>query len=443
MGNHAIVASRVVAFTSVLALAAGAMAQPAFMDLGAGHDSSAASAIDPSGAVIVGYIAQTASDPGSPVKWTADGTWVSLPLTSDYWAGGASGISADGQTVAGTVYDATSYHAARPAIWSAQGLTVLPTITGAPPFLPMGPWAVTYGMSGNGATLYGYGPPASGPTWIDHAFRWTAATGTRDLGTLTQSPSGTYSAYSYGASADGSVIVGKSDVGVPTGPGSVSVVQHGFRWTAQGGMQDLGALPGAMSSGANAISADGAVIVGWSSLSGTALGAHAVKWVGGGAAQDLGLPGEFQGATAYVITPNGQVIAGTGTLAGSSTRHILVWSDAGVTDVNQYLASLGVDLGGLTLNVPGGISADGRVLVGTGMLNGKKHAWLIRLGITPCNADLNDDGVADQGDIDYLINVVAGGENPAGIDPDFNGDGVADQGDVDALVNVVAGGACP
>ncbi|MFA6046015.1 MAG: hypothetical protein WC718_13615 [Phycisphaerales bacterium] len=61
----------------------------------------------------------------------------------------------------------------------------------------------------------------------------------------------------------------------------------------------------------------------------------------------------------------------------------------------------------------------------------------------PCDPDVNQDGNADQGDVDYLLNVVAGGENPTGIDPDFNQDGNVDQGDVDALVNVIAGGACP
>jgi hypothetical protein len=60
-----------------------------------------------------------------------------------------------------------------------------------------------------------------------------------------------------------------------------------------------------------------------------------------------------------------------------------------------------------------------------------------------CDPDVNQDGNSDQGDIDYLINVVAGGENTTNIDPDFNRDGNVDQGDVDALINVVAGGACP
>ncbi|MBI1191043.1 MAG: hypothetical protein GC200_10235 [Tepidisphaera sp.] len=64
-------------------------------------------------------------------------------------------------------------------------------------------------------------------------------------------------------------------------------------------------------------------------------------------------------------------------------------------------------------------------------------------GVPYCDGDMNWDGVADQGDIDYLINVVAGGENSTRRDADFNHDGVVDQGDVDALINVVAGGECP
>jgi hypothetical protein len=45
--------------------------------------------------------------------------------------------------------------------------------------------------------------------------------------------------------------------------------------------------------------------------------------------------------------------------------------------------------------------------------------------------------------VTYLINVVGGGANPAGVDADFNGDGNADQDDVSALISVIAGGACP
>ena len=62
--------------------------------------------------------------------------------------------------------------------------------------------------------------------------------------------------------------------------------------------------------------------------------------------------------------------------------------------------------------------------------------------VAVCEPDVNQDGNADQGDIDYLINIIAGGSNPTGIDPDFNRDGNSDQGDIDSLVNAIAGGAC-
>lgn len=58
------------------------------------------------------------------------------------------------------------------------------------------------------------------------------------------------------------------------------------------------------------------------------------------------------------------------------------------------------------------------------------------------NSDLNDDGVSDQGDILYLIDVVAGSPDPNQIDPDLNQDGCVDQGDVDFLINIIAGGPC-
>jgi len=68
---------------------------------------------------------------------------------------------------------------------------------------------------------------------------------------------------------------------------------------------------------------------------------------------------------------------------------------------------------------------------------------LLGLALPNCDPDLNQDGNADQDDVGYLTNVIAGGENPSGRDPDFNRDGNADQDDVLALVDVIAGGPCP
>jgi hypothetical protein len=61
----------------------------------------------------------------------------------------------------------------------------------------------------------------------------------------------------------------------------------------------------------------------------------------------------------------------------------------------------------------------------------------------PCDPDFNQDGNANQDDVAYLVNVIAGGANPSGRNPDFNNDGNVDQDDYISLVNVVAGGVCP
>ena len=76
----------------------------------------------------------------------------------------------------------------------------------------------------------------------------------------------------------------------------------------------------------------------------------------------------------------------------------------------------------------------------TGYITSEARVFVVEAS---CDPDVNQDGNTDQTDIEYFINVVAGGPNPTGIDPDFNQDGNVDSGDTDALINVVAGGACP
>ncbi len=68
---------------------------------------------------------------------------------------------------------------------------------------------------------------------------------------------------------------------------------------------------------------------------------------------------------------------------------------------------------------------------------------LATVTVFDCCPDLTADGNVDQDDVNYLANVIAGGENPLGVDPDFNRDGNADQDDVLALINAVSGGGCP
>ncbi|MFA6045146.1 MAG: hypothetical protein WC718_09190 [Phycisphaerales bacterium] len=128
---------------------------------------------------------------------------------------------------------------------------------------------------------------------------------------------------------------------------------------------------------------------------------------------------------------------------GNNHEHAFVWSStsASAVDLHELLVA---SFPGYTDSQARGIDAAGNIygnanISGTGYIAVR---WA-PVGGNTCDPDLNQDGNADQGDIDYLVNVVAGGENPTGIDADFNQDGNVDQGDIDALINVVAGGDCP
>jgi glucose/arabinose dehydrogenase len=105
---------------------------------------------------------------------------------------------------------------------------------------------------------------------------------------------------------------------------------------------------------------------------------------------------------------------------------------------------LGADNHALARFVKGfGRDADGELYVLASTLLGPTGATgVVYKVVVMCDADFNADGNADQDDVAYLINVIAGGSNPTGRDPDFNRDGTADQDDTVALINAVAGGGC-
>ncbi|MFM6373314.1 MAG: hypothetical protein ACKPH1_05120 [Microcystis panniformis] len=70
---------------------------------------------------------------------------------------------------------------------------------------------------------------------------------------------GSFSSSANGVSADGSVVVGSSNIGNGN---------EAFRWTQATGMVGLGNLSGWNSSSASGVSADGSVVVGTASDSG-------------------------------------------------------------------------------------------------------------------------------------------------------------------------------
>jgi len=191
------------------------------------------------------------------------------------------------------------------------------------------PFSFVRDVSADGSTLVG----------VDsfRAFRWTAASGVQDLGTL----SNWSDSQATGVSADGEVVVGASFAG-----GVAPLFGQHFRWTPSGGMQSLGLPQGAIRL-STYVSADGAVVVGTVgaySQNDPSLSPRTFRWTSAGIVflQDHTIAGG--------VSADGSVVVGD--LGDGAFR----WTSAG------GLEDLGV-LGGVSSRVRG-VSADGSVLVG-------------------------------------------------------------------------------
>lgn len=212
-----------------------------------------------------------------------------------------------------------------------------------------GATSVASGVSGDGSTVVGSADASSG---FAHAFRWTSTGGLVDMGTF-----GGNSSTAYGASFDGSVIVGSSQVVA----GNTS---HAFRWTAAGGMVDLGTLFTTASnpqpqSGAFAVNRDGSVVVGYSQYMFGKKFEHAFRWTAAGGMVDLGsLGGLF--ARALAVNSDGSVVVGksTVTTTNGAPFHAFRW-----TTLTKSMTDLGT-LGGSS-SIASGVNADGTVVVGS------------------------------------------------------------------------------
>lgn len=191
-----------------------------------------------------------------------------------------------------------------------------------------------YGVSPEGSVVVGYGNSSLG----QQGFYWTPGSGMAAI-------ANTYTAY--GVSSNGSVVIG--DAYLPT--------REAFRWTSEGGMVGLGYLPGATKSGASAISANGAVVVGYSSVSYTQ--GEAFRWTISGGMVGLGdLPGGLTFSQAFGVSSDGSVIVGYGTSA--SGIEAFRWTSG------SGMVGLGDLAGGTFESNANAVSADGSVAVGYG-----------------------------------------------------------------------------
>jgi len=244
---------------------------------------------------------------------------------------------------------------------------------------PWGFMSRAYGVSGDGLTVVG---DAIAPDGRREAFRWTAATGMQSLRPPSEERSG--ESWARRTSWDGSVIVGHADgngmywtaqtgvtrIAPPSfertvyaldvsgdgntivGVGFVGETSQAYFFHPGEDLQFLGTMPGGDHTEADAVSADGRVIVG----AGHTVGEegsywHLTRWTADGSIEVLGtLTGTDGHTRANAVTADGSIIVGEA-FSPSSGYEGFRWTD------EQGFESLG----GFS---PSGISDDGSVVVG-------------------------------------------------------------------------------
>jgi probable HAF family extracellular repeat protein len=276
-------------------------------------NASRAYAVSGDGSTVVGQSSPYA------FRWTETGGMVSLGGLQ----GGESlayGVSQDGEVVVGT----SNRQAFR---WTLSGNTME----------AIGPdWTIAYGVSANGQVAVGRGTNSG---W--QAFSWTQGGGLQWLTDTSLNSA-------YAASAYGSVVVGRWDSG------------GGQAFRMEGGV-----MTGLGGSYANAVSANGSVVIGESN-------GKAFRWTNATGMTDLGISilGDAAGgdneALSLDLSADGSVVVGTEWLGGDLTNtKAFIWDEANNKRyIQDLLTSYGLNLTGWSLTHAGGISADGSVVVG-------------------------------------------------------------------------------
>ena len=217
-----------------------------------GGGSSQAHGVSADGAVVVGSGGLGGSF-GDAFRWTEAGGMASLgALTRS-----ADDASADGSVVVGRLERPEAFR------WTqAGGIEHLGFLAHGP--TNPAPTSAATGVSADGSVVVGWSSTSSG--FARQAFRWTAANGMISLGHLPESPP-VANSRALDVSSDGAIVVGTAGA-FPAG-GGVEFFRA-FLWDATNGMRNLAdvlAQTGADVAGweldsANAVSADGRVIVG-------------------------------------------------------------------------------------------------------------------------------------------------------------------------------------
>lgn len=193
------------------------------------------------------------------------------------------------------------------------------------------------------------------------------------------SPLGNLNGLSHGSaqavSADGSVLAGFSAANTLENEGSpdTSHTTRAFRWTSAGGFQALGSLKSGGASRADGISGDGRIVVGRAESSGGGTSTEAFVWTTTSVMQGLGvLPGATSfDSGALGISADGRTVVGRS--QGAAHQQACRWSlDATGTPIGSAVP-LG-ELPNATGSQARAVTADGLIAVGHNTVGGANMA---------------------------------------------------------------------
>ncbi|MBN1854001.1 MAG: hypothetical protein JW829_14820 [Pirellulales bacterium] len=293
----------------------------------------------------------------------------------------ARSVSSDGSTVVGTSDSANGFCEA--FRWNeSKAMAGLGDIDGGVFF------SDAYAVSSDGSVVVGEGVSALGV----EAFLWTQASGMRGLGDL---PGIEFSSRATGVTADGLTVIGTGNYSSGSGPHPVT--GEAFRWNELEGMVRMGFLPGGSQlSAATGVSSNGSVIVGYSQTASGSI--EAFRWTSTDGMIGLGsLPGSTGNSQtiANAISADGSLIVGTN--ISTMGEEAFIWDEAhGMRRLQEVLTKeFALDLSGWNLTSATGISADGTVIVGAAYgPHFQQEAWRVVL-LPDLVADFNEDSAVD------------------------------------------------
>lgn len=280
----------------------------------------------------------------------------------------ANGVSDDGSKIVG-VSNETNTSRSNAVLWEGTTLTVLAHLNpDSGPFQA----SAAYGISGDGHVVVGTSVTSA---TAYHAVRWVDKGAPQDI-----NGGGFIGSFAQRASRDGAVVVGHGS--------TATRLNEAFVWTSATGMRGLGVLSSQSTdtramSRATDVSADGAVVVGFSQ--GGNDKAEAFRWTSAGGMGSLGLLTGGDDSRAFAVNADGSVIVGSARRPSTVVPSIqdtlaFRWSESGgLQTVVDWLTASGVAVGDNSFTEATGVSDDGRVVVGKGQINGHTQQFIARI----------------------------------------------------------------